>query len=113
MVNENFKVLLKEVEKCCEGLNICEVCEKEECLMGYIKAIIHKSLNCEYSEIASNICIPVDDVKIYSKNHIDSILKEILELIKKLDKENDHTFSIMRSCCEIALVRRDGEYEFN
>lgn len=113
MVNENFNVLLKEVEKCCEDLNICEVCEKEECLMGYIKTIIYKYLNCEYSETASNICIPVDDVKIYSNNHINNILKEILQLIKKLDKESDYGLSVMRSCCEIALVRRDKEYEFD
>lgn len=108
MTNVNLNVLLKEIENCCEGLNICEVCEKEECLMGYMEAIIHEFINHERSEIKDNTDIPIDDVKIYSKNHINNILR----LIKKLDKENDHTFSIMRSCCEIALVRREEEYAF-
>ena len=108
MTNVDLNVLLKEIENCCEGLNICEVCEKEECLMGYMKAIIHESINSSHSKITDSIYIPRDDVKIYKKDHINNIL----ELIKKLGKETDYKFSVMRSCCEIALVRREREYAF-
>lgn len=109
-VNIDYEGLIAKIGDCCLD---CEVCENEQCLIGYCKKSLMTALKQNDDFIDDGLdALPLDDTKIYQEEKIIDFIGFLLNQCRNCHvyHDEDCVVNIVRSALEVILLGEPQEY---
>lgn len=110
----NLEGLISYLGNCCLGIESCNTCTKENCLIGYSKKNLMTFLKSQNQFIDGGIAgIPYRDTKLYDDNSITEAIGFLLGECRNCNLYHDEEciINIVRSALEIIILGEAQEYK--
>lgn len=110
----NAELIEHDLEICCRGLDQCNQCRGNACIIGFAKQCIANYKKNPKKEVPGGTSnIPVTDFRIFNEIELETAIAHILKECKdcKQDHTEDCIINVIRNCYEVSLLGDLHPYE--
>lgn len=112
-IDVNYNVLLEDIEQNCLTEDVCGLCKKKNCLIGYTKACINDSLKTKMTFVENGVNNIPHDLRSFEKRAALEAVAHILRQCKSCEEDHfeDCMVNVIRSCYEVIAFGEPQEYQ--
>ncbi|MGN0329675.1 MAG: hypothetical protein ACI4D5_00385 [Kineothrix sp.] len=110
----NFDKLVRDLSECCLGEEMCSMCDKKSCIVGYAQNCIVGCARDGVSYIeGGDANIPFTDFKLYQEEDFAKGIAHTLKMCRSCKEEHygQCIISVIRNCYEIGLFGEAQPYK--